>query len=120
MDRAEKFRLWARLFGRSLSLETSPQPKARRLSRVATPAGLPAANPATALLHRSCLVRSEGRGAKHGQGVEAEGGKAGPRGLAALPALLSCTLGPISFGASPCQSTFEIAVDRHRLVDAIK
>jgi hypothetical protein len=37
-----------------------------------------------------------------------------------LPALLSCTLDPQSFGASPCQSTFEIAVDPHRLVDAIK
>jgi len=60
VDRAEKFRLWARLFGRPLSLETSPQPKARRLSRVATPAVLPAANPATALLHRSSLVQSEG------------------------------------------------------------
>src|SRR6516162_10826901 len=58
--RAEKFRLWAPSFGRPLSPETSPQPKARRLSRVATPAVLPAANPATALLHRSSLVQSEG------------------------------------------------------------
>jgi hypothetical protein len=31
-----------------------------RLRRVATPAVLPAPNPATALLHRSNLVRSEG------------------------------------------------------------
>ena len=40
MYRAEKFRLWAPSFGRPLSPETSPQPKARRLSRVATPAVL--------------------------------------------------------------------------------
>ena len=33
-------------------------------SRVATPAELPAANPATALLHRSGLVRSEGADAE--------------------------------------------------------
>src|SRR6516225_4285454 len=59
VDRAEKFRLWARSFGRPLSLGTSPQPKARRLSRVATRAVLSAANPATNLLHRSSLVRSE-------------------------------------------------------------
>ena len=60
LDRAEKFRLWPRPLGRPLSLETSPQPKARRLRRVVTPAVLSAANPATTLLHRSSLVPSGG------------------------------------------------------------
>ena len=60
VDRAEKFRLWPRPLARPLSLETSPQPKARRLRRVVTPAVLSAANPATTLLHRSSLVPSGG------------------------------------------------------------
>jgi hypothetical protein len=57
-DRAEKFHFRAPLFGLPLGIETCPETKTRRRSRVAAPAVFAAAHSSAASLHGLCLAFS--------------------------------------------------------------